>query len=963
MKTGFTRIFSLVLALCLMIGSAAALASCMPFSGALKFESLTVDATSIRTEYKVGDAVDFSGIKVRVRYNDSAQTRIVGADELELEYDGQPLTDPSVLTATEGAKVVTVKYFEDLVGKEWKSTTFNVTVSAAFILRFRTMTLDTSEIGTEYEIGDAVDLSGIRATVTYNDETKTKALGASDLVFTYQDGALTDLSVLTETAGEKRIVAQYADEEFDGEIRSASFTITVVDPVAPVRSISVDKTSVQTDYLVGDTVNLSGLAVTVVYNDDTPSTTIGLSDVTLEYEGAVLTDFSVLTAEAGEKIITVKYYYNENDPQQNQSAVLTLTVTEPEPVKTIFAFEPPANYLESRTAQRNAGTVAYGEDGFEGQFFAGQDTTYYAGNQNAFRFLPNYVLMDDENNQLDEDVVISTTASIGDAELDKVVEDGVLNFYDGEQKILTIRDTTTGNYYFTADAVGKDVKLSLLPDEEYVFESGKAVEITVRVVDAYNVYKASDLCVMDNETASHSWDEGGVYNWEEFKEQNGYAGVAVNGIVFQNNIVLTENDVPASFFATSEEDITVTEEGVDTILPAGTKFLYDRTELYIRRLNEGENFPIYGNYFSLAMGDFPTVASTGMAGAFARDVTYGSDFSNAVLFSFIGDITPENYTTFSADVSFGNLILIGNANRNQKHDQQNFLVSAGGLIMEKSKGCTVSFNNTISRCFFITFFPEDHLGSAPEFVKGATHVSYAKCFDSYQNGGFVWGTAELDIENSYLQRAGGPLVILQHPDPSKYPSRVPVMNSRDSILESYLAGGELWFTAVGATAYAQQILTLSDALSAYQFGAYKQGTKMNIVALVMSNGTNAADTIGNFATQGLVSVTNGEKTTLLDRRSGTALGAIVSQVGSTIYGATEKIAPVFNVGGEDAAAAGSVLFFNEMALVPPANLASGGTPLSPADPAFPAYLAAYTASDYVSLNYGGFGLLLEIHHN
>ena len=38
----------------------------------LTFKSLTLDQTSVKTEYIVGDTVDFSGIKVKVEYSISS---------------------------------------------------------------------------------------------------------------------------------------------------------------------------------------------------------------------------------------------------------------------------------------------------------------------------------------------------------------------------------------------------------------------------------------------------------------------------------------------------------------------------------------------------------------------------------------------------------------------------------------------------------------------------------------------------------------------------------------------------------------------------------------------------------------------------------------------------------------------------------------------------------------------------
>ena len=75
-------------------------ASC---GGALKLESFTVDRTSIKTVYLVGEEIDFSGIKATVKYSDPTLNKIYYFDDLTISY-------PDDITATAGTKEVTVSF-------------------------------------------------------------------------------------------------------------------------------------------------------------------------------------------------------------------------------------------------------------------------------------------------------------------------------------------------------------------------------------------------------------------------------------------------------------------------------------------------------------------------------------------------------------------------------------------------------------------------------------------------------------------------------------------------------------------------------------------------------------------------------------------------------------------------------------------------------------------------------------
>ena len=74
MKTSgiLVKIFSLALVLCMILS----LASCgliqNLFGGSLELVSFTVDRSSVKTEYYIGEEIDFTGIRAYIKYSDEA---------------------------------------------------------------------------------------------------------------------------------------------------------------------------------------------------------------------------------------------------------------------------------------------------------------------------------------------------------------------------------------------------------------------------------------------------------------------------------------------------------------------------------------------------------------------------------------------------------------------------------------------------------------------------------------------------------------------------------------------------------------------------------------------------------------------------------------------------------------------------------------------------------------------------
>ena len=620
-----------------------------------------------------------------------------------------------------------------------------------------------------------------------------------------------------------------------------------------LESLVVDYTSIKTDYEVGDKVDFSGIKVTAKYNDTTLNKTYTAKELTIS-------DLTDITATAGEKKVTISFM----DPHLNvkQETTVTIKVTEKAPEQTtpdggedgpdpvalpeVVEFLKPATLVAFDAQNKVAGTLEYGVEGFASQFAVGGQV-YVIGNQNEFKLNPSFAVWDETLNDGEGDTVeikeFFTTVELSikkDGEYVALTatakENNVVEYSDGDVLIATV-NTYKGTYQFTADAADKEVKISVMPSEEkYVVGTDiNSVVLEAKVINAYNVYEAWQLAVVDNSNAA----------WADFKAKKGLTGVNVSGIVLHSDIALTADDVPESFFYTTTKEVvytnTVTSETIT--VPVGTKYLIDGTMIYER--SGVAEFTIEGNFFTIDTKNFPIVPSPAVFGNDAGK-HYGDDFSNAALFRFVSvdwdtvvaGTKPEDV----ANVTLNNIALIGNAKRDNLIDATDKLASAGGLIFFKASHYTnVKMDNIIGNSYFITYFSD---------YGADLYVSNSKCYDSYQNAAFVWGNSSLELVDTYVNGCGGPVIIAQSVIKENSHPTVTVTGGK---LETHLSGQEIWFDAVNASSIVGTIKALGSGLNQFGLGNFvdKNGN-MNIIGALMASGTDADEIVTGIGAQGSI---------------------------------------------------------------------------------------------------------------
>ena len=720
-------------------------------------------------------------------------------------------------------------------------------------------------------------------------------------------------------------------------------------------SFIVDPTSVKTEYVIGEDIDFSGIKATAKYSDENLNKVYTFAELTITYADDI-------TATAGTKTVTVSFM----DPNLNvkQEATVTITVsaapTGTDPVdppagggdntdpsnppednppaivpQRVVGFNAPSAISDFNASNKEAGTLKYGEAGFSSQFAVGGQT-YVIGNQNEFKFQPTCsvwnmdIMAADTLANFYADVTVSVKNGDAYVELTKVVkENNIVEYYDGEVLIVSI-NVYTGSYQFAADAANKSVKIAVAPSETYYTTVLADVVLEAKVINAYNVYEAWQLAVIDN------------YNeaWVDFKAEKGLTNVVANGIVLHKDIHLSADDVPQSFFYTTTAPIVYknSSTSAETVIPAGTRYLKDGTMIYERR--GAGAFVIEGNFFTLDTKGFPLVPSPGVFGEDAgRD--YGVDFSNAALFRIL---VAEETTDAVVNVSVNNISLIGNAARDNLLDSTESLASAGGLIFFKSSvGATTTMDNVIGNSYFITYFTE---------YKTTLNVSNSKCYDSYQNAAFLWGDCTFNLTNSYVNGCGGPAIIAQSVWDE---NRHPVVNVTGSKLETHLGGDEIWFVAVKATPIVGQIKGLGSLLYTNGLGSFVDANgMMNIEGAIMAKGSSATDIITGIDAQGSISIEGkGVDRTLSDQNAQWMTMYQISKMSAAASGAMPPFLTVFDANGN-----ACTLYSDGTNLY---DLSGAQfNPMGNAEHA--AYYLAFQQSNTFVLTQGGLSVVFEYYH-
>lgn len=248
------RFATLVLTVCL-------LAAMVPPAAAEEEAVLTgieIVSPPGKTEYWAGEALDTSGLTVLAVYSDGSTQAVT-----------EGFTLSGFNSNVTGQQTVTVTYKD-------KTANFTVTVST---LKVTGITVSAMPGKTEYWTGEALDTTGLKLAVFYEDGS-TAEIGSGFTVTGFD----------TTAVGEQRLTASYMGA-------TAAFTVTV--KKSEVAGIEIIGLPVKTEYWIGEALDTAGLALVVSYSNGNAaevregftvsgfdSTAVGEQTLTVTYMGA-----------------------------------------------------------------------------------------------------------------------------------------------------------------------------------------------------------------------------------------------------------------------------------------------------------------------------------------------------------------------------------------------------------------------------------------------------------------------------------------------------------------------------------------------------------------------------------------------------------------------------------------------------------------------------------------------------
>ena len=429
---------------------------------------------------------------------------------------------------------------------------------------------------------------------------------------------------------------------------------------------------------------------------------------------------------------------------------------------------------------------------------------------------------------------------------------------------FSVVDARNCDVKFTQEAVGKTFTISVAPGGvDAARATSLTKNITVEVVDGYNVYNAKEISYFDTrvkddevDDITMEGDERWKCQWYDFKTANGLDPTyRPASLIFQKDIKVTTADIPSNFVYTAAKAAELGDTKA-----AGT--LLDWVTIY--EYTETGSITLDGNYFSFDLSAIPLVVRDRF-----KTTAVGAVVSHA---NFFRSINGEN-------VVFKNLNMSGNAKNATKDEEK---IYGGGFIFMKGAGsATVQAHNIIATKFFITFMGNESWSDKDTVFS----LNKVKCFNNYNSFLYNWGSTMV-CNDSLFRSCGGPIVIQDHINTNDYEAAnglvtlglTSTTNFNDCTLDNYVAGGEAWFQQFNATAVVPDIKGMSDLFYAtglpksFVVDENKQGKVFQMISgnsyfnFVAFNKSGKSEGMTNFPCYGNVNITNSGKASSFDYR-------------------------------------------------------------------------------------------------
>ncbi len=755
--------------------------------------------SDLKTTYEVGDTFDYSAVKLRAVYANGEEQLTAADTEKGVAHNDIDMT-------TAGTKTLTVTYKE-----QEASVGITVREKQQDVLKG----LQFSGGKTAYRVGDVIDYHAFVLTAIFSVGNDVTLYGDSEEI------TRSPATVSTAQEGTTDVTFSYTD---GGVTKSTTvkITVTAAPPVRTLISIEARSTAAARTVEYGASLDAAFLGqFTIVrhYSD-------GTKDETLKGNSAgVTTNVDLIsTSVAGEKNLTFTY--------DNVSVTVPITVLEQVQKQNLNRYALPAFYSNvAATTDDAAGTNSQNRDIFMKGF-----ETYKVGDDNAFEFQPDATTLVSTTQAVPVTVRTTFTLKMKGAS-------GNFESVENVENYVTTNPLLPNYYDFTEEAVGKVFKLTITPDTNYYTLAGggdSEIEATIEVVDGYNVYNQIGLSVFDNLNPKH-WQEvktaAGTLRWDDkplvdynIIKTGDPKNAPVKNIVLHSNITIDPDQLPDSYFW---QETDAQYQTVSNILT--TNNLPDKVKNNLKgSLKDGFNEGQYYKFDDTSSGALEEEAKTsvnmqkgvyvstgtGIMGNF-HEITYKTSGAKHSLYTVYdgktstGSAFPLSHwslfkygkaTTAGVEIVNGghptvsDLRILGQSPRVAATDGEPAHLMAFNTC---TKDVTLK-NAIVSRLFVVVLGDQVSStsgGDPATSTSSGVNVSDSKFYDIYSNMFYLW-RATIDVKNSIMEDAGGPLFILCDGNRKAGDNGTAgsIIVDEDSRLKSDAAGNESWYTLNNATA-------------------------------------------------------------------------------------------------------------------------------------------------------------------
>ncbi|MCI7057813.1 MAG: hypothetical protein MR979_01895 [Mollicutes bacterium] len=575
-----------------------------------------------------------------------------------------------------------------------------------------------------------------------------------------------------------------------------------------IESIKIVEGSIASSFYLDSTPDYSNLKVKTLNKSNEEIETIKVSEKTSYF---TYTEIDTSTLAKG-KVFTVTYKVDDRSFEDS----ITYDVIDHE--YEIVSWSQNASYSHSVETSFTNSKLSSSEENLESGFL--ENRLYYIGNQNEANLLPQINALDENNtpmviNFLPAGVSMSIKEDGKEAELDasKYIENAGSFLKNG---LLKFKSDVTGSFVIT-------LKVDSNP-------ALKPIEYKVNVVNAYNATKGIDLYALANCKASYYPYYDSTFNndLKEFKEKNSIP--ETTAIVFQNDITFNKSDLISSYFW-----------GDDAVSSNVKGSFKDWIHIVDHTFDKEESVVIYGNSHHLALNDnkkdpdcFPdilTESSTGTAQDAGEPIS-----SHSTLFygSFAEGVDPAkcNFDIQDLEVS-GNLGVSAEST-----------IKVGGPMFMKTE-VTSSFNNVNVSKFYMALMAvgNETVGNSTYDVQPTLNVNSCRFRDTFNASIYCYAGGTINITNSELVNAGGPLLFLnpRTEDFSAYISDISKLGKTEvnidnkSFLSNKSEGKGGWFDAYSATTLAGQLINLDQLFATIGMSFLRKDNNVSKFNFLMVN--------------------------------------------------------------------------------------------------------------------------------